>query len=102
MPIGQVAIAQVRRQLVAEHAVADAVLVDIAVLAPQQSPGHALARELLGHLGVIRPCATLGGALVPRAAVQPAFERSEEHTSELQSLMRISYAVFGLKKNNMY
>src|SRR3546814_5429648 len=27
-------------------------------------------------------------------------ERSEEHTSELQSLMRISYAVFGLKKNN--
>src|SRR3546814_4637480 len=25
-------------------------------------------------------------------------ERSEEHTSELQALMRISYAVFGLKK----
>src|SRR3546814_9079944 len=29
-----------------------------------------------------------------------AIERSEEHTSELQSLMRISYAVFCLKKNN--
>src|SRR3546814_3045840 len=29
------------------------------------------------------------------------FERSEEHTSELQSLMRISYAVFCLKKNNI-
>src|SRR3546814_8260010 len=28
--------------------------------------------------------------------------RSEEHTSELQSLMRISYAVFCLKKNNKY
>src|SRR3546814_4339119 len=27
--------------------------------------------------------------------------RSEEHTSELQSLMRISYAVFCLKKKNM-
>src|SRR3546814_2859905 len=27
--------------------------------------------------------------------------RSEEHTSELQSLMRISYAVFCLKTNNM-
>src|SRR3546814_5558305 len=27
------------------------------------------------------------------------FRRSEEHTSELQSLMRISYAVFCLKKN---
>src|SRR3546814_10727916 len=28
--------------------------------------------------------------------------RSEEHTSELQSLMRISYAVFCLKKKNQY
>src|SRR3546814_1259843 len=28
--------------------------------------------------------------------------RSEEHTSELQSLMRISYAVFCLKKNHEY
>src|SRR3546814_3726003 len=27
-------------------------------------------------------------------------QRSEEHTSELQSLMRISYAVFCLKKTN--
>src|SRR3546814_10327488 len=35
------------------------------------------------HLGIVR------GALLPR---------SEEHTSELQSLMRISYAVFCLKK----
>src|SRR3546814_4488178 len=29
-----------------------------------------------------------------------ASDRSEEHTSELQSLMRISYAVFCLKKKN--
>src|SRR3546814_1678260 len=29
-------------------------------------------------------------------------ERSEEHTSELQSLMRISYAVFCLKKKTKY
>src|SRR3546814_8472767 len=29
-------------------------------------------------------------------------DRSEEHTSELQSLMRISYAVFCLKKKNTY
>src|SRR3546814_9897261 len=29
-------------------------------------------------------------------------DRSEEHTSELQSLMRISYAVFCLKKKNPY
>src|SRR3546814_4487555 len=31
-------------------------------------------------------------------APRPPIERSEEHTSELQSLMRISYAVFCLKK----
>src|SRR3546814_7524533 len=30
--------------------------------------------------------------------VTPSRKRSEEHTSELQSLMRISYAVFCLKK----
>src|SRR3546814_7060623 len=33
-------------------------------------------------------------------AYQPQPVRSEEHTSELQSLMRISYAVFCLKKKN--
>src|SRR3546814_9899109 len=31
----------------------------------------------------------------------PHRRRSEEHTSELQSLMRISYAVFCLKKKNI-
>src|SRR3546814_6462325 len=38
--------------------------------------------------------------VVPAAPAQrcPAPVRSEEHTSELQSLMRISYAVFCLKK----
>src|SRR3546814_5812942 len=35
---------------------------------------------------------------VPRCPVGIAEVRSEEHTSELQSLMRISYAVFCLKK----
>src|SRR3546814_5474200 len=33
-----------------------------------------------------------------KAAIEMLVERSEEHTSELQSLMRISYAVFCLKK----
>src|SRR3546814_4352453 len=33
-----------------------------------------------------------------RFAIDVAEARSEEHTSELQSLMRISYAVFCLKK----
>src|SRR3546814_8457230 len=43
----------------------------------------------------------LTGQIVRRtlmASSQDEFARSEEHTSELQSLMRISYAVFCLKK----
>src|SRR3546814_4149822 len=46
------------------------------------------------------------GAVHRFQARRPVFEaialaaRSEEHTSELQSLMRISYAVFCLKKKN--
>src|SRR3546814_6336385 len=35
-----------------------------------------------------------------RERYTPSMNRSEEHTSELQSLMRISYAVFCLKKKN--
>src|SRR3546814_1790042 len=51
--------------------------------------------------------AGLGPAAVVDADVTVATEirnarRSEEHTSELQSLMRISYAVFCLKKKNKY
>src|SRR3546814_6432441 len=34
----------------------------------------------------------------PQEPFRPRPQRSEEHTSELQSLMRISYAVFCLKK----
>src|SRR3546814_7201648 len=35
---------------------------------------------------------------IPSSSALPRHFRSEEHTSELQSLMRISYAVFCLKK----
>src|SRR3546814_1005701 len=45
--------------------------------------------------GTKQTIGTLGGA----AAGGLFGARSEEHTSELQSLMRISYAVFCLKKN---
>src|SRR3546814_3635617 len=43
----------------------------------------------------------LCAACSARDAQLPAL-RSEEHTSELQSLMRISYAAFRLKKNNLH
>src|SRR3546814_6532495 len=42
---------------------------------------------------------TIGRAAVPNVESRRDL-RSEEHTSELQSLMRISYAVFCLQKNN--
>src|SRR3546814_1781508 len=38
----------------------------------------------------------------PTASLPFGPTRSEEHTSELQSLMRISYAVFCLKKKNIH
>src|SRR3546814_5804623 len=37
---------------------------------------------------------------ISKADPQVIYGRSEEHTSELQSIMRISYAVFCLKKKN--
>src|SRR3546814_4522291 len=47
-------------------------------------------------------CKANAAAAIDRAEVRDAFarQRSEEHTSELQSLMRISYAVFCLNKKN--
>src|SRR3546814_9717802 len=59
---------------------------------PASVPGRGTDRS--HHLGK--------HAAVPAAAARrrAAATRSEEHTSELQSLMRISYAVFCLKKKN--
>src|SRR3546814_7630648 len=53
-----------------------------------------IGEMLLAHLGI----GVGGGADPGIMAGDPAAGRSEEHTSELQSLMRISYAVFCLKK----
>src|SRR3546814_1424920 len=47
------------------------------------------------------PPVTLPTAIVDEVKRQTAMLRSEEHTSELQSLMRISYAVFCLKKKKI-
>src|SRR3546814_1497775 len=44
------------------------------------------------------PAGTPAPGPAAQAGQGPALRRSEEHTSELQSLMRISYAVFCLKK----
>src|SRR3546814_7691076 len=54
-------------------------------------PGLRGAREGLNNSISVIPSAA-------RDLLSPEKQRSEEHTSELQSLMRISYAVFCLKK----
>src|SRR3546814_9408366 len=60
-------------------------------------PAFTLAgAALLSVLFTITSAATF--ALIPVLASALGMTRSEEHTSELQSLMRISYAVFCLKK----
>src|SRR3546814_9913138 len=61
-------------------------------------PARTLERRGAGVVG-----ADIGAIRVERGATrvarfQRSRRRSEEHTSELQSLMRISYAVFCLKK----
>src|SRR3546814_1639634 len=59
---------------------------------------HARGFQARGHDPQLRrhaPRTFRARRLGPRA---PGSARSEEHTSELQSLMRISYAVFCLKK----
>src|SRR3546814_9236346 len=50
------------------------------------------------HSMDIGELASLGDGAYRVSTVDVATTRSEEHTSELQSLMRISYAVFCLKK----
>src|SRR3546814_5417671 len=50
---------------------------------------------------VWRGCCSTGCFLEHSFQVFRTHIRSEEHTSELQSLMRISYAVFCLKKQNI-
>src|SRR3546814_2526779 len=63
-------------------------------LSPLREPAVLLGREdLLLH-------ALARQADLPEPLIAIGIERSEEHTSELQSLMRNSYAVFCLQNNN--
>src|SRR3546814_5072838 len=67
---------------------------------PRISHDRASAGTLPGLRSVLREPA-LAGAVIAQffyVGAQVGVWRSEEHTSELQSLMRISYAVFCLKK----
>src|SRR3546814_5250382 len=84
-------------------------------LDPWDTASFKLGDDLRGHLVIeidagrghlvpgLSPRATVGllahGSLL-RTAPKPAWLSSEEHTSELQSLMRISSAVLCLQNNN--
>src|SRR3546814_3991346 len=78
---------------------------------PDEETTDKLIRDKLGeadwkrHLGqsdsVLVNASTWGLMLTGPQSHPPATSRSEEHTSELQSLMRISYAVFCLKKQQI-
>src|SRR3546814_6326386 len=59
------------------------------------------SKKRMAHFGhARRPCLAAFCACLPRKVCADKHLRSEEHTSELQSLMRISYAVFCLKKKH--
>src|SRR3546814_1926913 len=66
--------------------------VSAALCRPCQPAGVSRVAARAGAYGGRRP------ARHPAGGARQAPARSEEHTSELQSLMRISYAVFCLKK----
>src|SRR3546814_7045270 len=97
------------------HAGGDALLAQFGKLLAEHSRGEDIACRYGGEeFTLILPEAPAGAALQRATAICSAVEamrvqhmgrelppvtaRSEEHTSELQSLMRISYAVFCLKK----
>src|SRR3546814_1574954 len=68
-----------------------------------QPPGPLLVHrveEILVGLGILHLVEQEFHGVDRAHLHQDAAQRSEEHTSELQSLMRISYAVFCLKKKN--
>src|SRR3546814_5911481 len=68
-------------------------------IAQKRAMGSAIARNL-GRFSAIRPSRVDSGRAWLTTRSKKRRERSEEHTSELQSLMRISYAVFCLKKKH--
>src|SRR3546814_7106773 len=73
-----------------------------AIVSPRPPLGYpgqpAPVRQLKGRW--VCPSSSIGTPSAVAAKPGPILPRSEEHTSELQSLMRISYAVFCLKKKN--
>src|SRR3546814_7633958 len=64
---------------------------------PPQGLRHGV-RLMMLWLAILSNIILGGYTALKHDVLYTAYDRSEEHTSELQSLMRISYAVFCLKK----
>src|SRR3546814_2199714 len=95
-------------ELARAHAAAGQTLVAAPVLGRPEMAAAGLLGIIAGGpadtLARVQPLLDAIGARTFPAGPQPSSAsllRSEEHTSELQSLMRISYAVFCLKKKNI-
>src|SRR3546814_1557554 len=97
----------VDRQVAVVHRITHGIAARERAPGPARAPAaDAALRFELAPAGVTRAVVDLIDGLRPAAGAhpfgdvfpRPAVARSEEHTSELQSLMRISYAVFCLKK----
>src|SRR3546814_7420795 len=92
------------RKLLEKVAASEAILISTGANDWLESNGRAERVEGGFKVTAVKPLASgapLGDLLITSAAYddpQEGAPRSEEHTSELQSLMRISYAVFCLKK----
>src|SRR3546814_6489786 len=72
----------------------------VAALLAMAATAWVIAIMVVARRRLTRPVATLTATL--RQLAEGDHARSEEHTSELQSLMRISYAVFCLKKKTRH
>src|SRR3546814_5242003 len=94
---GEIALPDVPQEVLAKY---PGILAGIQGLEEQGFPVLVKDASLGGSYPVM--CVTLmnprTGGVFASFGAHPSLERSEEHTSELQSLMRISYAVFCLKK----
>src|SRR3546814_9784308 len=64
------------------------------------SPLAVIVINRASTIAIVSALADVAKARAARASKRRVIARSEEHTSELQSLMRLTYAVFCLKKQN--
>src|SRR3546814_1646774 len=86
------------RQAVAMALITHNVPADLRGVVASGTPLDAASFPLFDTVEAVRDRRAAAALLDSATETADRFKRSEEHTSELQSLMRISYAVFCLKK----